>query len=337
MVDNKSKMTVLVTGAGGFLGRYIVEELLKKNYRVIGLARNNYPDLISKGIELIQCDIGNSHEIDGLDLTGVDAIIHSAAIAGVWGDKDKFTKTNYEGTLNLIHLAKKFCVKYFIYTSSPSVVFGQDDILNGDEKMDYPNSYLTDYASTKARAEKFVIEQGKKKDIKTISLRPHLIWGPGDPHLVPRILEKAKIGKLKQVGSGENLVDVIYVENAAYAHIQALEKLMVNSNLSGNAYFIGQERPVNLWDFINDILVRKKIDPIESEISFTAAYRVGFVFEKFYKLLGILKPEPPMTRFVALQLAKSHYFSHQKAIEDFSYCPSISIEEGLARTFSGNV
>lgn len=327
---------ILVTGAGGFLGSYICKELLTANYEVVGLCRHQYPDLIQQGISILQCDLSNKEMVNKLDLSSIDAVIHCAAFAGIWGDKNKFESINFQGTVNLINRAKEFNIEYFVYTSSPSVVFGSDDIIAGDEKLDYPQKFYTHYARTKAMAEKMVLEEGRIGKMKTISLRPHLIWGPGDPHLIPRILAKARLGKLKMVGEGDNLVDIIYVENAAIAHVQALKSLMENPGISGNAYFIGQEKAVNLWSFINDILVRKKIDPVSAKVGFKTAYYLGGFFELLFSMIGILSPEPPLTRFVALQLAKNHYFSHAKAKKDFGYIPKFSIEEALEKSFKSN-
>jgi len=148
------------------------------------------------------------------------------------------------------------------------------------------------------------------------------------------VIQKGKEGKLRIVGDGENLVDIIYVENAAFAHVKAFEHLNPSSKVCGEAYFIGQERPVKLWDFINQILGYVKIEPVMKAIDVTTAYRLGWFFEKVFKAAGIQKPEPPMTRFVALNLGKSHYFSHAKAKRDFGYYPKVSIEEGLKKTFA---
>lgn len=324
-------MKVLVTGAGGFLGFEVAKALVEKKYEVTNLSRHHYITLDEYGIKTIKHDLTKLAE---LDLKDFDAVIHCAAIAGVWGKKESFYQTNYEGALHLYDCAKKSGVKYFIYTSTPSVVFGSSDIINGDESLAYPNKFYTHYAKSKSMAEKYILDNSDHI-MEAIALRPHLIWGEGDPHLVPRILQKARVGSLKRVGSGENLVDVIHVKNAALAHVQALEALKSQKGIGGNAYFIGQERPVNLWDFINKILAYNDMEPVEDSVSFGMAYFFGFIFEMIFKVLGINKPEPPMTRFVAMQLAKSHYFSHAKAKRDFNYTPEITIEEGLESTFRG--
>lgn len=326
-------MKVLVTGGGGFLGLHIVKLLKSKNYDVTSLSRHHYAELDALEVETLKVDLTQKEQVDQCDLSSFDAIFHVAAMAGVWGKYETYHAINYEGTVNLFNKAKQSGSKYFIYTSTPSVVFGKDHIEWGDESLPYPEKFLTAYAETKSKAEAYVLEHATD-ELQALAIRPHLIWGPGDPHILPRLKQKAKAGKLKRVGSGENLVDIIYVENAARAHVDALEALMSNTNINKQAYFIGQEKPVNLWDFINTLLTKSELDPVEDSVSFDTAYRVGFILEKAFSFIGINKPEPPMTRFVATQLAKSHYFKHDKAKADFGYSPHVSIEEGLERTFA---
>lgn len=324
---------ILITGAGGFLGSHIAKLLSNDNdNKIFNLSRTHHLDLDDLGVETIRCDISKKDQVESVDLSSFDVIFHVAAIAGIWGKQEDFYNVNFIGTKNLVDHAKNSGVKSFIYTSTPSVVFGDSDIEFGDEKLDYPSEYYTDYARTKSLAEKYVKDHSDH-EFKSVSLRPHLIWGPGDPHLIPRVIEKARLGKLKMVGEGENLVDIIFVENAARAHVKAWNALEKNPDLSGNAYFIGQERPVKLWEFINTILEKKNIRPVSGYVSFQTAFYIGWLLEILYRIFGIYKPEPPMTRFVALQLAKSHYFSHEKAREEIGYNPEISIEEGLERTF----
>ncbi len=327
-------MRILVTGGGGFLGTHIIQELLKNpTYLVTNFSRHTYAHLEDIAVPTIKGDLTNKADIDRALVQGFDVVFHVAALAGVWGKYETYENINVKGTENLLEIAQKYGVKKFIYTSSPSVVFGKDDLLGVDETTPYPEEYLTPYAETKAQAEKLVLATNSEAFL-TCALRPHLIWGPGDPHLFPRVIQKGREGKLRIVGDGENLVDIIYVENAAVAHVQAFEKLTVGSAVCGQAYFIGQERPVKLWDFINQILGYVKVEPVMNSIDVSRAYRLGWVLEKVWKILGVQKPEPPMTRFVALNLGKSHYFSHAKAKRDFGYNPKISIEEGLKRTFS---
>ena len=321
---------ILVTGGGGFLGLEIVKQLLDKGHKVTSLSRNHYESLEVLGVKTLKVDLTNTEEISKLDLKQFDCVFHVAALAGVWGSYDSFYNINYMGTKNLVDKCLEDQVSKFIYTSTPSVVFGDDDILNGDESLEFPSKYYTHYAKTKSMAESYVKAKSSNSFL-TISIRPHLIWGEGDPHLIPRLKEKARSGRLKIVGDGDNMVDIIHVSNAAHSHILAMESLSDRPELSGNSYFVGQERPVNMWHFLNQILEVYKIEKIEDRVSFSIAFYLGFVFEVIYKIIGIKSPEPPMTRFIALQLAKSHYFSHAKAKCDLGYSPILTIEEGLLK------
>ncbi len=328
-------MRILVTGGGGFLGTHIIKELLKKPTSIVtNFSRHTYAHLEDLGVPTIRGDLRQRQDVERALGQGFDAIFHVAALAGVWGKYEDYYGINYLGTKNLIEVAQEKGVSRFIYTSTPSVVFNKDDLLGVGEEQPYASEFLNGYSETKTLAEKLVLAANNGQSFLTCAIRPHLIWGPGDPHLFPRVIQKGRQGKLRVVGNGENLVDVIYVENAALAHVQAFEHLTPGSPVCGEAYFVGQERPVKLWDFINQVLAHVKVEPVSGSIDVAAAYRLGWLLEKGFRLLGINRPEPPMTRFVALNLGKSHYFSHEKARRDFGYVPRVSIEEGLRRTFA---
>jgi nucleoside-diphosphate-sugar epimerase len=328
-------MRILVTGGGGFLGTHIIKELLKNpSFIVTNFSRHSYAHLEELGVPTIKGDLKKKEDVERALDFGFDAIFHVAALPGVWGKYQEYYDINYLGTKHLVEAAKVRNISRFVYTSTPSVVFNKEDLLGVGEEQPYATEFLNAYTETKTMAEKLVLENNDGTSFCACALRPHLIWGPGDPHLFPRVIQKGKLGKLRIVGDGQNLVDIIYVENAAMAHVQAFEHLTPGSPVCGQAYFVGQERPVKLWDFINQVLTQVKIGPVMSSIDVDTAYRLGWMLEKVFKFLGIQKPEPPMTRFVALNLGKSHYFSHEKAKQDFGYSPKISIEEGLKRTFA---
>lgn len=324
-------MRILVTGGGGFLGGCIARKLHARGDQVIVLGRRKYTHL-DNGIESFACDIRDKGGVVSA-LQGCDAVFHSAAIPGVWGGYEKYYGINVEGTANVIEACRVNAVKKLIFTSSPSVVFGESDLENVDESVPYPASYLCHYPETKAQAERLVIEANGVDGLSTVSLRPHLIWGVGDPHLVPRILKRAEAGKLVRVGEGRNRVDIIHVENAAHAHIQACDALEPGSPVAGQCYFISDGEPVVLWDWINDLLRSLDHPVVQKTVSYRTARRVGALFEMVYGILRI-KKEPPMTRFVAAQLATSHYFNIAKAKRDFGYAPVIGQKEGMAAMVS---
>jgi nucleoside-diphosphate-sugar epimerase len=317
---------IMVTGGGGFLGKAIVKKLLKKNYNVTSFSRKFYPDLEKIGVKQIQGDLIDKNAVEK-SFFNMHAVFHVAAKPGMWGAFEKFYKVNVTGTKNVISACFTNKVGQLIHTSSPSVVFDEYDKENIDETTPYSKNYMASYPETKAMGEKLV-RKACKEGLNTIILRPHMIWGPEDNHIIPGILARAH--KLKKIGKKNILVDTIYIDNAADAHILALEKLFKNPLLSGKIYFISQDKPVNIWDMINDILDAAGKPPIKGEVSERTAYAAGSIFEFFYKLFNI-KKDPPMTRFVAVELATSHWFNISMAKKDLGYYPKISTKEGLKR------
>lgn len=327
-----SKTKVLITGAGGFLGHYIARDLLKTgNYEVFSFSRGIYPELDQMGVKQIPGDLINAEEV-GRALEGMDAVIHTASKVGMGGRYEDFYKTNVLGTRNIINACLKNKISRCVYTSTPSVAFGKESLCGVDEKTPYPSAYLSFYAQTKAEAEQLVLKSNSPT-LSTVAIRPHLIFGPGDKNLIPRVVEAAAKGRLKIIGDGENLVDVSYVENVSLVHVRALENLNPSSPLAGKAYFFGQG-PIKLWDFTNELLKRSGLHPLKKKIPLKLAYVLGFFIEKGAQLLslaGINIENPPMTRFIALQLGCSHYFNHAQIEKDLGPLPLITIEEGLNR------
>jgi nucleoside-diphosphate-sugar epimerase len=323
------ELKTLVTGGGGFLGRRIVEKLLERGDSVRVLGRNKYPHIEKLGVETFRGVIQDFPTVLKAS-KNMDAVFHVASKTGIWGKWKDFFETNVTGTENVIKACQKNGVSRLVYTSSPSVIYSGKDLDNVDETMPYPAKYLCPYSATKAKAEKRVLKENGNNGLYTVSLRPHLIWGPRDTNLIPRLLERAKSGKLIQVGNGKNLVDIVYVDNAAYAHLLAVDRLEEGASVCGQAYFISQGEPVVLWDWINDVLTRLGLPSVKKAISYRMAYGLGIFFEGIYSLFR-LSSEPRMTRFLASQLAKSHYFNIEKAKKELGYSPLVSHEEGLER------
>lgn len=317
---------VLVTGGGGFLGKAIIKKLIKHDLSVISFSRKFYPDLENMGVAQIQGDLADKNALIKA-FEKIDIVYHVAAKPGIWGPYEAFYQANVTGTRNVISACLENRVMQLIYTSSPSVVFDESDMENIDESAPYPEKYLAPYPETKALAEKLV-KKAAKKGLKTIILRPHLIWGPEDNHVVPKIIKRA--GKLKRVGPKDDLVDTIYIDNAANAHILASKKLLENPLLSGNIYFISQDEPVSKWKMVDAFLDAAGLPPVKGHVSAKTAYIAGTVFEFLYKLFKI-KKDPPMTRFAAKELATSHWFNISKAKKDLGYYPEVSTKEGLLR------
>lgn len=321
-------MKALVTGGGGFLGGAIVRMLVEQGESVVSLSRATYPELSALGVEQRQGDLGNYGAVSEA-VEGCDVVFHVAAKAGIWGNYEDFYRANVTGTQNVLEACRVHGVSKLVYTSSPSVVFDGRDVEGGDESLPYPSSFEAHYPATKALAEQLVLA-ANSPELATVALRPHLIWGPGDNHLVPRIIARAKAGRLRRIGSRPNLVDTVYVDNAAKAHLQAAMQLAPDSPVAGKAYFISNGHPIPLWDMVNRILDAACLPPVTRTISPGAAYAVGVVCETLWGVLR-LPGEPPMTRFVAHELATAHWFNIEAARRDFGYRPEVSIDEGLIR------
>jgi nucleoside-diphosphate-sugar epimerase len=330
--------TALVTGGGGFLGRRIVRLLLERGCRVRVLGRRAYPELERAGVECLVGDVRDPLAV-GEAVDGARTVFHTAALAGVWGPRGEFFGINARGTHHVLEACLARGVERLVLTSSPSVVYAGGDVRNGDESLPYPDRYLADYPASKAVAEREVLAANGARganghSLSTCALRPHLIWGPGDPHLVPRIVRSAWNGRLRRVGDGTNRVDLTYVDNAAWAHVTAAEAMPgPDSPPGGRAYFIGDAEPVVLWDWIAALLDRVGAPPVGRHISYRSARLLGAVFEAIHRAVPFLG-EPPMTRFVSTQLAFSHYFNHSAAARDFGYRPVVDADTGLHRTLA---
>ncbi len=321
-------MKALVIGGGGFLGSRIARMLHERGDQVTVLGRRRYPQLEAVGITAVQGDLRDAGAL-GRACKGKDVVFHLAAKIGIWGKRRTFWEINVAGTENVIEACRANGVCKLVYTSTPSVVFGDQDLCGVDESQPYPSRYLAAYPETKAAAERMILA-ANSPSLATVALRPHLIWGPGDPHLVPRLLDRARNGRLIRISNTDNLADITYIDNASDGHIRAADALAPGTRCAGRAYFINQGEPVSLWSWIAELLERLGVPHVRRSISFRTAYWAGAGFEALYRILQI-ENEPPMTRFLATQLARSHYFSICAARRDFGYEPQVSTEEGLRR------
>ena len=318
----------LVTGGGGFLGRAIVERLLARGDRVRSFARGEYPGLAALGVETRRGDITDADAVAAA-CDGCDVVYHVAAKAGVWGTYEEYYGSNVRGTENVITACRSKGISRLVFTSSPSVVFSGEDLENADESAPYPARHHSHYSATKALAEQKVLAASIGES-RTLALRPHLIWGPGDNHIVPRLVARARSGQLRQIGSGENRADSTYIDNAADAHLLAADALETNLDAAGRAYFISNGEPRPLWELINAILAAAGLPPVRRKISRRAARTIGGILELFHAAFRP-KTEPRMTRFLADELATSHWFNLAAAREQLGYEPKVSIDEGLRR------
>lgn len=322
-------MKALVTGAGGFLGSYLVEQLSARGHKVRTLCRGGHAGLDAPGVEAVRADLRDREAVIEA-CRGMDCVFHSAAVPGIWGPWKLFYEVNYLGTVHVVEGCRRHGVGRMVFTSSPSVTFDGADQRRVDESVPYPRRWLCHYPHTKALAEQYVLAANAQDGLLTCALRPHLMWGPRDPHLIPRLIARARTGRLRRIGDGTNCIDIAYVENAATAHLQAAEALVPGSPVAGQAYFISQGEPVNCWQWINQVLVLAGLPPVEKAISLRSAWCLGAVLELAWRIFRF-PGEPAMTRFLAVQLASSHYFDISRARRDFGCEPKVSTAEGMQR------
>ena len=321
-------MKVLVTGGNGFLGRAIVAELKRRGHQVSSASRRPSAELAAQGVRTLTCDLRNREHVERA-VEGQEAVVHAAALTGLHGARADFVRTNVEGTRFVLEACRSSGVKKLVYTSSPSVVFDGRDHRNANESLAYPRRYLAAYPATKAAAEREVLA-GNGKHLATLALRPHLVLGPGDPNLMPRLVARARAGKLAIVGDGKNEVSFTWLENAAVAHADALERLEPGAPAAGRAYFVAQKEAVVLWPWLSELFTRAGIPPPTRRVSRVLAYAAGALAELAWALTQ-RRGELPMTRFLAQQLATSHSYDSGALVRDLGYAERVTTAEATER------
>lgn len=323
-------MKALITGGGGFLGSAIARLLVERGDTARSLSRGRYDALDALGVEQFQGDLRNPAPIRRA-MEGCDVVFHVAARVGAWGAYEEFYLPNVLGTWNIIHACRQLGVERLVFTSSPSVIFNGSDMEGVDESVPYPDHYETHYPRTKAEAERLVLDADSADDgLRTVSLRPHLVWGPRDTNLVPRILSRARSGQLVRLKGPPKLIDVVYIDDAARAHVQAADALRdAPERVGGRAYFITSGEPVETWTMVNRILAAGGLPPLSKAVPVPVAYGIASAMEAAWSAMG-REDEPRLTRWVVSELATAHWFDISAARRDLGYAPQVSLDEGMA-------
>jgi nucleoside-diphosphate-sugar epimerase len=323
-------MNILVTGGGGFLGQALCRGLVARGHAVSSFNRGHYPPLDALGVRQLRGDLADRDAVVAA-AQGCDAVFHNAAKAGAWGSHDSYHRANVVGTDNVLAACRAHGIGRLVYTSTPSVTHRATHPVAGGTADDVPygEHVKAPYASTKILAEKAVLA-ANGATLATVALRPRLIWGPGDAQLLPRLARRARAGRLRLVGDGSNLIDTTYIDNAAQAHFDAFDHLAPGAACAGRAYFISNGEPRPVREIVNALLAAAGAPPVTKTLPFGVAYAIGAACEAAWTLLP-LEGEPPLTRFLAEQLATTHWYDMAPATRDFGYVPRVSIAEGLVR------
>ena len=322
-------MKALVTGGGGFLGRGIAFALLGEGHEVRSLTRGAYPELSRAGVETLQGDIADP-EVVRAACEGVDVVFHVAAKVGAAGAYEDFHRTNVQGTHNVLQACREHGVGRLVYTSTPSVVFSHEDLEGVDESQPYPEHYDAFYPQTKAEAERAVLEANDER-LRTVSLRPHIIWGPGDTSLLPRLHDRAdKLRRIVTSGAPKKM-DITFIDDAVSAHLLAATALEARPEaVGGKPYFISSGEPTEIWPFIDAVLEATGLPAVRGSAPRGLALAAGWVFETAHKLRGA-DGEPRMSRWIVRELTTSHWFDISAARRDLAFEPQVNLQEGLAK------
>lgn len=321
-------MNALVTGGGGFLGSAIARALRARGDTVRSLSRQDYPALRELGVEQVRGDVADAAAVTAA-AAGCDVVFHVAAKAGLAGPYADYHRANVLGTENVLAACRTHGILRLVHTSSPSVVFNGRDMEGVDESVPYPAHFEAHYPHTKALAEQLILK-ANSPTLATVALRPHLIWGPGDNHLLPRLIARAKAGQLRRIGTQSKLVDTVFIENASDAHLLAADALAPGAACAGRAYFISNGEPIPLWDMVNRMLAAAGLPPVTRTVPVALAVALAWTFEAIARVTGSTR-EPRLTLFMAREMSTAHWFDISAAKRDFGYVPRVTTEDGLRR------
>lgn len=327
----RAPVKALVTGGSGFVGGAVTARLLERGWDVRSYARRPAPALAALGVEAREGDVADTEAVDRA-VAGCDVVFHVAARVGVGGPPGPYRVANVEGTANVVVACRRHGVSGLVFTSSPSVVHGGADLAGADESHPYPRRHLAAYPATKAEAERLVLA-ANGPTLATTALRPHLVWGPGDTHLVPELVERARRGRLRHVDGGRAVMDATYVDNVADAHVLAADRLLGDGSPGGRAYFVANGEPQPVRDLVNAILVACGLPEEHRSVPAPLARTAGALAELAWRVAG-RSDEPPLSRFLVDQLSTDHWFDLAAAERDLGYTPRVTMAEGLARLAS---
>lgn len=318
--------TVLLTGATGFLGGYVIEELLGQGYRVIAIGRNE-----KRGNQFTQdhcifyrADFTDREALEHIFAQEkIDYIIHAGALSSAWGPWEDFYRVNVLGTVCVAELGLQYKVKRMVYISSPSVYSDKRDRLNISEEAVDRNNRLNHYIRTKLMSEE-ALRNFQKKGLHVVILRPRGLIGKGDPSLMPRLMRaNTKVG-IPLFNKGRNLVDITCVENVAYACYLA----MTAENAEGEVFNITNGEPkefrVLLKQFCNAANEKARF----LLLPFPFVYGTACILEWIYRTFH-LQSEPVLTKYTVCTLAFSQTLNIEKAERSLCYKPKKSLEEGI--------
>jgi 2-alkyl-3-oxoalkanoate reductase len=315
---------VLVTGATGFLGVHTCRELLARGHEVRAFGRD-FSDFSVAGVEQLKGDLRDVNSVRFACANNTDTVVHAGALSSPWGKLEEFTAVNVNGTRNVLEACLQSGVRRLVHISSPAVIFtGRDHLLERDDAP-YPKSFSSHYALSKKLAEELVLEARTKLEV--IVLRPKAIYGPGDRAFLPRIVAAARARRLPQIGDGENLMDLTFVNDAVHAIICSLECALPRTRFP--VYTITSGEHLKLWVVIRRLLEALGIPSDLPVMPVPAMLGFAGLLEQVSKLTG---REPHLTKYGVELLARTQTYDISRAKSDLGFEPRTGLEQGLLRT-----
>jgi nucleoside-diphosphate-sugar epimerase len=319
---------VLLTGATGSLGRATALGLLGDGIDLTVLQRR------PSGLDCREVlgDIADSGAV-GRAAAGQDAVLHVAAkvdVVGRWAD---YQHANVDGTRAVIDACIADNVRSLVHVSTPSVAHAGHALIGAGAGPADPESARGHYARSKAMAELMALE-ADSPELAVLVIRPHLVWGPGDPQLVERIVERARSGRLPLIGSGAALIDTTYVDNAVDALRRALQVCGPagggTEGVHGEALVVSNGEPRPVAEILGRLCRAAGVPLPRGHVPFGLAAAAGSVIERAWAV-GRRSDTPPLTRFLAEQLATAHWFDQRRTRAALQWAPQVSLDEGFAR------
>jgi nucleoside-diphosphate-sugar epimerase len=319
-------MRVLITGATGFLGRAVTRRLKEAGHAVAALVREHDSALAALDIEQVAGDIVALDSVITA-VAGRDAVVHCAARTAPFGHIEEYYDANVRGTDNVLAACEIGGVRRFVFTSCAGVVIDGGDLNGVNETQRLPARAPTVYLATKALAERHVLA-ANGPELATVALRPHLLWGPGEPRWLPRIVALAKSGRLRLFGEPGKKIDSCYIDNAADAHLAALERLEPGAAIAGKAYFVTQGEPASVEGFLNGLLRAAGYPAEMRRVNATLARVLASTAPLRARLTGT---DPLLNADALALLGQATWFNIAAARRDLGYAPRVGMAEGLAR------
>ena len=322
--------TAFVTGGSGFIGGRLIERLVGDGHSVRGLARSDRAaDRIrDRGGEPVSGDLS---DIDAMraGAAGCQLAFHAAATLGDWGKREDFERGNVEGTHNALHACAAAGVQRFVHVGTEAALLAGQPLVQVDETAPLRPDSPALYSSTKAKAEKLVLDANRGDGFETVVVRPRFVWGPGDTTLLPTMTEMVRSGRWAWIGGGRHWTSTTHVDNTVEGLVLGAER-----GRPGNAYFVTDGAPVVFREFVSELLRTQGVEPPTRTLPAPVAGALATIGETAWGALP-LRGRPPLTRFAYWVSSQDCTIRIDKAREQLGYTPVKSIATGLAELRSG--